>query len=294
MIAKKRRVRANLLLAGGLFTCAIFPTAQATTKLSTAGAVAAGADLSSHSFKPDQDFVQALARNDTTEVGRLLDDDFTWTDSQGRTLTKSQVLENPPLPALGDENQADERDRVDRKIAIHRTQRGNIYVLRVWVKRGMSWRALVYQEVSTLAAPPQTDAGSGSGSCENPCKTVPFTPKNNDEREVIQGYQQVETAVTAHDSAAWGAHIADDFFAVTSNSDLPLDKKTRMAGLDHQKQAGIAPFPLVSARMFQYGDTVVMISLQQPEHGKALHDTRIWVKQQGKWQELFSYQTTIQ
>ncbi len=211
---------------------------------------------------------------------------------QGRTLTKAQALANLPLPALGDENQADEQDRVDRKIAIHRVQRGNVYVLRVWVKRGISWRALVYQEVSTGAAPPQTD--SGAGTCDNPCNTVPFMPKSDDEREVIHGYQQVETAVTAHDSAAWGTHIADDFFAVTSNSDRPLDKQTRMAGLDHQKQGGIAPFPLVSARMFQHGDTMVMISLQQPEHGKALHVTRIWIKQQKTWVELFSYQTTIQ
>jgi hypothetical protein len=292
MIGTMKRIFASVLFSCGLFSSAIFMTVQAATKLPIADPIAIKADLSGHSFKPDQDFVQAVARNDTAAVGRLLDDDFTWTDSQGRTLTKTQVLENLPVPALGDENQADEQDRVNRKIAIHRTERGHIYVLRVWVKHTAGWRALVYQEVSTLAAPPQND--SSAGDCENPCKSVPFTPRNEDEREVIQGYQQVEAAVTAHDSAAWGAHIDDEFFAVTSNSDRPLDKQTRMAGLDHQKQAGIAPFPLVSARMFQYGDTMVMTSLQQPEHGKPLHVTRIWIKQQDKWLELFSYQTTIQ
>jgi ketosteroid isomerase-like protein len=247
---------------------------------------------SNHSFKPDQDFVEALERNDSTAMGRLTEDDFTWTDAQGRTLNKSQVLQNMPLPALGDENQVDEQDLVDKKIAIHRVQRGNIYVLRVWVKHGLTWRLLVYQEVSTSAAPAQ--GVSSSVECENPCKTVPFTPKNDAEREVIESYQAVERAVTAHDSAAWGAHISDDFFAVTSNSDRPLDKKTRMAGLDQQKQGGIAPFPLSSARMVEYGDTMVMISQQQPVNGKALHVTRIWVRQQKTWLELFSYQTTIQ
>jgi hypothetical protein len=283
----------SMLLAGGLLGSGIFMSAQAAAKLPIAAPVpvAFHADISQHSFKPDQDLVQALTRNDRAAVGRLLDDDFTWTDAQGRTQTKMQVLENLPLPALRDENQADRQERTNRQIAIQRVARGNIYVLRVWVKRGTAWRVLVYQEVRQLVAPP-TD--SGADDCENPCKTVPFAPRTEDEREVIQAYQQVERAVTAHDSAAWGAHIADDFFAVTSNSDRPLDKRTRMAGLDRQKQGGIAPFPLVTARMFKFGDTMVMISQQQPAHGKALHVTRIWTKQQGNWLEVLSYQTTIQ
>ena len=107
-------------------------------------------------------------------------------------------------------------------------------------------------------------------------------------------YQAVERAVTAQDSAAWGSHIAGEFFAVTSNSDRPVDKATRMAGLDKQKVGGIAPFPLVSARMFQFGDAMVMTSRQQPKNGLPLHVTRIWFKRNGSWLEAFSYQTTIQ
>lgn len=291
----KRILTRVLLVSGlcsGLFGSVIFMSAQAPPRSRIPNPIAVDTGFSGHSFKPDQDFVQAIARNDKAAVGRLLDDDFTWTDAKGRTLDKTQVLENLPVPALGDENQADQRERVNRKIVIHRTERDHIYVLRVWVKHGAGWRALMYQEVSQIAAP--SDADSGAADCENPCKTVPFEPKTDDERDVIHAYQQVETAVTAHDSAAWGSHMADGFFAVTSNSDRPVDKKARMAGLDRQKQGGIAPFPLVSARMFQFGDTMVMASLQQPVHGKALHVTRIWIKQQGKWLELFSYQTTIQ
>jgi hypothetical protein len=287
-----KRIPTSLLLAAGLLSSINFISVQAAAKFQFADPNAAEADASHPSFKPDQDLVQALASNDNAAVARLLDNEFIWTDSQGRTLNKKQVLENLPVPALGDENHADEQELVNRQIVIHRVAGGNMYVLRVWVKRAAGWRALVYQEVSQLGAPPATD--SGAGDCENPCKTVPFTPQSTDEREVIQAYQQVERAVTAHDSAAWGAHIAGDFFAVTSNSDRPLDKRTRMAGLDQQKQGGIAPFPLVRARMFQFGDTMVMTSRQQPAHGKALHVTRIWTKQHGNWLEVFSYQTTIQ
>ena len=249
-------------------------------------------DSGEPTFKPDREFVLAVFRNDRTAVGRMLDDDFTWTDVQGRTLTRTQTLENLPALALGDENQVSAQEQANRQVVIHRAERDNLYVLRVWAKRPKGWRALVYQEVSLQKSPPTTD--SGAQDCENPCKAVPFTPNDDDERGVIEAYQQVERAVTAHDSSAWGAVIADDFFAVTSNSDHPLDKKTRMAGLDQQKQGGIAPFPLVSARMFKFGETMIMTSLQQPEHGRALHVTRVWNKRQGKWLEALSYQTTIQ
>jgi len=287
-----KRTLAVFFLAGSFLGLGFVESVRADTPSAEADTISNADEPLQTPFKTDREFVLALIRNDKAAVGRLLDDEFTWTDSQGRTLTKIQTMENLPAAALGDENQVASRESVNRQIAIHRAERGNVYVLRVWVKRPRGWRMLVYQEVSQLGAPPQGD--SGAQDCENPCKTVPFVPRNDDERGVIEAYQQVERAVTAHDSAAWGAVIADDFFAVTSNGDHPLDKKTRMAGLDQQKRAGIAAFPLVSARMFKLGDTMIMTSLQQPDHGKPLHVTRVWNKQQGKWLESLSYQTTIQ
>jgi len=256
------------------------------------GSNAPSGDISQHSFQFDQELIRAVNRRDANAAGQLLDPDFTWTDSQGRTQNRTQFLQNIPAPALGEENQVKHYEQINNRIVIHRSERNKVYVLRVWVKRPAGWKALVYQEVSQIASQPHNEPGGQA--CENPCKTVPFHPKTTDEREVIQAYQAVENSVATHNSAAWGSHIADEFFAVTSNSDHPLDKHTRMAGLDQQKEGGIAPFPLVWARMFQFGETMVMTSQQQPAHDKALHVTRIWMKQSGKWLEVFSYQTTIQ
>lgn len=226
---------------------------------------------------------------------KYLDPNLTWTNPSGRSWTKSEVLKAFPSQKQAPQDGAgmDEgfHARVYGPVGIVQTSRGKLYVLRVWVKRGPDWRLLVYQAVS-IGAPPSAE--SGKGACENPCQTVPFHPQTEDEREVIGSYQAVERAVAAHDSAAWGSHIADEFFAVTSNSDRPLDKSTRMAGLDEQKVAGIAPFPLVSARMFELGDAMIMTSTQQPEHGLPLHVTRVWFKRGGTWLEAYSYQTTIQ
>lgn len=234
--------------------------------------------------------------------GKFLDPNFTWTDSSGNTRDKSEIIQDfrsgkgPPMEA----GKASDGGKIILsaisahaygQIGVVQTTSGNLYTLRVWVKRGAAWRLLIYQAVS-IGAP--ASAEPATGACENPCSTVPFQPQNEDEREVIQAYQAVERAVTAHDSAAWAAHIADEFFAVTSNSDRPLDKAARMAGLDNQKVAGIAPFPLVSARMFEFDGAMVMISRQQPEHGLPLHVARVWFKRNGAWLEAYSYQTTIQ
>ena len=255
---------------------------------------------------------QALLRADRAAFGsgtfsttlddRVLDLNFIWTDSSGNTRTKSEIMQalksGKGLPKeAGDGGGAippgprTTRAHIYGRVGLVQENSGKLYQLRIWIKRSANWELLIYQVVSIGA---HTSAEPGNGTCENPCNTVPFQPQNEDEREVIRAYQSVERAVTAHDSAAWGAHIADEFFAVTSNSDRPLDKAARMAGLDNQKVAGIAPFPLVSARMFEFEDAMVMTSVQQPERGLPLHVTRVWFKRNGAWLEGYSYQTTIQ
>ena len=238
----------------------------------------------------------SIAQNDS-----LLDLNFTWTDSSGNTRGKSEIMQDfrsgKVLPTEAGDGRSGSRFILGTisahaygQIGLVQIHSGNLYVLHIWANHGTGWRLLLYHAVST-GMPPSTEPGAGV--CENPCNTVPFQPQSEDEREVIHAYQAVERAVAAHNSTEWGAHIADDFFAVTSNSDRPLDKATRMAGLDNQKVAGIAPFPLVTARMFEFGDAMVMTSVQQPERGLPLRVTRVWFKRNGAWLEAYSYQTTI-
>jgi len=256
----------------------------------------------------------------STAIGNLLDSNFTWTDASGVVRTKSQVMQDlKSRKELGTETEHGSGEsaspsssvtaHVYGEIGIVRENSGRTYTLRIWVKKPSDWQALLYQAVEIGAPPtfigraPLRGSGqasgarireAGNGDCRNPCESVPFEPRTADEREVIHSYQAVERAVTAHNSSEWGAHIAEEFFAVTSNSDHPLDKATRIAGLDNQEVAGIAPFPLISARMFEFGDAMVMVSRQQPEHGLPLHVTRVWFKRNGMWLEAYSYQTTIQ
>ena len=87
--------------------------------------------------------------------------------------------------------------------------------------------------------------------------------------------------------------VADEFVAVSSNSDKVSDKRGRMEDFDHSKNGGVAPTPLTSARMSDFGDAVLMRSEHKPVRGKPLHVTRIWIKRKGNWVEALTYQTSV-
>jgi hypothetical protein len=240
----------------------------------------------------DREFVSAAARGDHAAMGKLLDAEFTWTDADGYTRPRTQVLGASLHPVLGTESDA----KVERRNygAVEAIMAGHekFSALRIWVKRASAWRLLVYHEVELGRTP----GGPGGKDCENPCKTVPYKPRNEAEAAIIASWQALETGVTNHDSAAWAPHIADEFAMLGSTNDHPLTKADRIATLDLQKQTGrnSAPAPLVSAQMFDFGDAIIMTCLHQPYVGKAVHVSRVWIKRDGKWVMAISYQTTIQ
>jgi hypothetical protein len=246
-------------------------------------------------LQADREFVQAAAKGDKTAVAKLLDTDFTWTDADGKTQTRTESLNSLLAPALGNETAADATHRVYGAVGAVMSGRGKIHVLRLWVHRPAGWRLLVYHEVA-LGRQDSAPAAPGIRDCENPCKTLPFKPKNESEQAIIASWQALETGVTNHDSAAWAPHIADEFTMLGSSNDHPLTKADRIATINLQKQTRFAsaPAPLVSAQMFDFGDAVVMTCLHQPYTGKPVRVSRLWIKRDGHWLMSISCQTTIQ
>ena len=243
----------------------------------------------------DSQFIKAAANGEVHSVTKVFDKDFTWTDADGTTLSATEVAHVLPKPVLGDESAVDVTERTYGDVAVVSAARNKIHVIRFWVKRPDGWKLLVYHEVKQLDQP-STSAGSGVKDCENPCKSVPFQPANESELAIIASWQALETGVTGHDSTAWAPHIADEFVQISSNSDHPIDKHGRMETLDKQKISGVgsAPAPLVAAKMYDFGDAVIMTCLHQPFSGKPIHVSRLWIKRDGQWVMAISYQTTIQ
>src|SRR5260370_2844679 len=154
----------------------------------------------------DRALVQDLANGDNEKLMSLLDENFTWCDAHGKTLSGGEVLRALPKDSLGDESGVDVTERTYGQVAAVSASRGKVHVLRLWVQRPSGWRLLVYHEVTQLDQP-STSAGAGVNDCENPCKSVPFRPANDAEQAIIASWQALETAVTAHESAGGAPHI---------------------------------------------------------------------------------------
>jgi hypothetical protein len=243
-------------------------------------------------MQADRAFVLALAKSDTSALEKLLDADFTWTTAEGRVQTNAQVLRELPKAAIPNANDAQSKEYTYGDIGNVQVNLGRAHVLRVWVKHYSGWKAMVYQELMSRETPPAFTPGAGK-DCENPCKTIPFTPKNALERQVAIAYSKLETAAHARNSAAFGPMVGDEFVAASSNSDKLQSKRGRMEDFDRSKDGGVAPTPLLSARMFAFGDAVLMVSEHRPDRGNPLRVTRVWVKRGGSWIETLSYQTAI-
>lgn len=276
-----------------IFLVVVLLSASLLLSLSARNTFAAEADQAL--LQADRKFVQAASLQNGSLLARILDDDFTWTDVDGKTLTAAEVLHGVPKPTLGDESGTDVTERMYGQVGAVQASRGKIHILRMWVQRPGGWKLLVYHEVKQLEQP-STSPGSGVKDCENPCKAVPFQPANEEEQAIIASWQALETGVTAHDADAWAPHIAEEFVQISSNSDHPISKAGRIETLNKQKASGVgsAPTPLVSAKMFDFGDAVIMTCLHQPHSGKPIHVSRLWIKRDGKWIMSISYQTTIQ
>lgn len=241
----------------------------------------------------DHAWIAAAIKADKAGMAQLLDADFTWIDASGRKLDRAAVSQKPPTLPLASERDARIMEHTYGQVAVVQADRGTMHVLRVWVKRPAGWRALIYQEVRSLDAPPTVAPDTGK-ACENPCKAVPYQPKNADEKDVIESFEALESFGVAHDAKGWGAHVAAEFVSASSNSDKLLDKPTRMTELGKANMSGVAPTPLLSARMFDFPGAIVMTSLQRPQKGKDLQITRVWVKRGASWVLASSYQTSIQ
>ena len=243
-------------------------------------------------MQADTAFVGAVTNADQAALQKLLDADFTWTNAVGKLQTKAQVLREMPKMAIANAKDAESKVYMYGDLADVQWNSGRSHVLRAWVKRSDGWKAIVYQEVMSRETPPSFTPGAGK-DCENPCRTIAFTPKTDTERQVAVAYSKLETAAHTRNSTAFAPMVADEFVAASSNSDRLQSKRSRMEDFDHSKDAGVAPTPLLSARMFTFGDAVLMVSDHKPDRGSPLHVTRIWVKRGGSWVEALSYQTAV-
>jgi len=255
-------------------------------------------DAEQAALQADRSLLSALGKGDKTNAGKLLDSDFVWTDGDGKSLKKAEVLGD--MSAYAADNQGDTNvqthfyGQVETVLGVHHNAR----FLRVWVKRQTGWREFLELDtpISTNPAPAFGDAGSGQGDCENPCRTVPYTPTTAMDKAILADWQKTKVEEWHPDAVDWPMHIADEFLIINNNG--MRDKPERVAIAQKQQAAGVGTpgDPITSMEIYDFGDNAaVMISHHVPHRGgKPYYNVRVWTFRDGRWQLAVSQQSTIQ
>ena len=240
----------------------------------------------------DHALIQAFASADKSALNQLLDPEFTWIEANGKSSARGQVLES--LPKVANAN-VEPQLRTYNHVAVLRASRGHLHVLRVWVHRESGWRILLYQEVQQVEKSELPSARAAADDCENPCKSIPFVPETQSEKEAIASWQAVMRAMANNDADAYAPLIADEFTATDTHHDRPYTKSDRLEQIKKLRLAAARSRPpaLTCARMFDFGETVMMMAREQRPNAESYFNTRMWVKRDGHWQMLFSFNTRI-
>jgi hypothetical protein len=238
----------------------------------------------------DEAMIGAVDRRDAAAFEGALDPDFTWITSAGVQRSRASVLASfPPALLIGAGDAVAEARRLGSHIVVVQRHRETLHVMHVWVRRPAGWRLLHASEVVEGDRVVYGGTMIGEANCINPCRAVPFVPSNATEKAVIESWQAQQSG-----PAEWATHIPADNVARTSNG--TYTRADRIAVQKQQIQAGaiVAPSPLTWARIWEFGDSALMIALQPRAVGKPFWGSRVFELRDGTWMMAESYQTSIQ
>jgi hypothetical protein len=284
----------------GLLTCVLAAgIAGGGWLMSPATTPAADVEGEQAVLQADHALADAIGKADKSATGKLLDSDFAWTDGEGKTENKAKTLENLAALATDSQGEADMKTIHYSQLEIVSGTRHNARFVRIWVKRPAGWRAFVDMDTPIPAEARGTGEGNASGGrggdCVNPCKTVPYTPKTENEKAALAEWQVTKVDEWKAIGDDWGNHVADEFQIINNGSDR--NKPDRVAIALRQQKAGVGGpgAPILTMNMYDFGDTVMMITTHVPyQGGKPYYNVRVFVHRDNHWLISWSQQTTIQ
>lgn len=251
----------------------------------------------------DRVLMQAIATNDGTAATNLLASEFTWIDRDGRSRTKSDLLDRAVLlSAAPDTNLAvSVYGRVALVTGTHALipDGAEAFFTRVWVRQGFGWRLLLYQETAPSDFAPR-DARNGvatppPATCDNPCSSLPYKPLSPDAQEIVTSFMAGEKALFEGDADSAGRILGDDATFIMPDGFEPIGKSQRVARIRSLRQAEQSDPPpaVASMALWVFGGAAVMSADQQSWFGQLLRTTGIWAKRDAGWQLIFSQQTQV-
>jgi Domain of unknown function (DUF4440) len=269
-----------------------------------AGAVAslapatARADDKADAIAADQALAAAVAKGDRQAADTLIDPAFTWTGSDGATRSKAESLERLGEIAANDKDTNDVETHFYGGIFTVRGAHNKLRFLRVWVKRDNGWQAFVLLEtpVAPRTGTASVEAAAGHGDCDNPCRTVPYSPQTAMDKAILAAWQATKMIEWKPDADAWARYIADEFMIINNTTIRTRPERIEIARKQQTAGVGAPGDPIMSMDIHDFGDNAaVMISQHVPYRGgKPYRNVRVWVLRDGRWQLAISQQSTIQ
>jgi hypothetical protein len=246
----------------------------------------------------DKAVAAALTKGDKVAANKWLDPDFSWIDSEGIMWAKEDAFRGglKPLIAAGDDVKITEH-KYGKSVVWIQWNQDNKYSARFWVKRPAGWKLLHTSEIASM---PKRDFKTVEPTydvpCNNPCKAVPYKPISPGEKASLDEWQTQESS-----QANWEVHVADnlDQRVVSTYGGASPSKADRIIGMNKRKAANpdapkVGAAPALWIRTWDFGDSVVMVSVQPTYGDKAYWSSRVLApNESGLWQMMESYHNYI-
>lgn len=248
----------------------------------------------------DKAVTAALANGDKAAANKWLDPDFNWIDSEGIMWYKEDAFRAglKPLIATPTEDVKIIEHKYGKSVVWVQWSQGNKYSARFWVKRPAGWKLL---HTTEIAAMPKRDFQTVEPTyeipCNNPCKAVPYKPITAGEKASLEEWQEQESS-----QANWEKRVADnmDQRVVSTYGGASPSKADRIAGMNKRKAANanapkVGAAPALWIRTWDFGDAVVMVSIQPTYGDKAYWSSRVLAVNptSGLWQMMESYHNYV-
>ena len=194
---------------------------------------------------PDREWIAALDANDMAAAAGHLDAEFEWTNTVGKTLSRGESIEAMAALAADVRGETDVRSYPYGHVTAVTSARAGARTMRVWVLRAAGWRlfAVIGTALTTGATPFAAAGGATAGDCENPCRSMPYTPTTENEKTIAGIFQQLKMDEWHPNPENWTPYVLDDVYYVTATAQL--SKADRVARLAKAKETGRRACPAI-------------------------------------------------
>ena len=258
----------------------------------------APADDEQAAKEADRTFVANLGKGDQKSVGATLDRRFAWTDVEGLTRNRRDTIKDFSALAAANQGDSDVQTHFYGRMFTVRGAHNNARFLRVFVKRRHGWKAFALMETPSAAggAPASVEQAAGAGDCDNPCRTVPYTPKTPMDKDILAAWQKTKMLEWKPDAAQWASFIADEFMIINNTTIRTKEQRVAIAKGQQDAGTGAPGDPVVSMRIYDFGTNSAFMTSQHTPYrgGKPYTNVRIWVLRDNRWQLALSQQAAMQ